>query len=100
MSKVILSPPARRAGTVGSGEAAAGPRSRIRWDVLARRHLLPLALYLLITAVVTFPLVLHLGTHLPGDGRDAWMNYWNFWWTREALAAGGNPLRTPLLYAP
>lgn len=67
---------------------------------LARRHLLPLALYLGLTVVMTFPLALHFGTALPGDGRDGWQNYWNFWWTRQALLHDTSPFWTPLLYAP
>jgi hypothetical protein len=65
-----------------------------------RHHVLPLALYLLIAIVVTYPLVLHFGTHLPGDGRDAWQNYWDYWWLRTALAEGHNPYQAALLYAP
>src|SRR5690349_16283030 len=51
-----------------SSSATTRPTSR----QLVRNHLLPLALYLLITIVTTYPLILHFGTHLPGDGRDAW----------------------------
>lgn len=75
-------------------EQAATPR------LLALRHLLPLSLYLLITVIVTYPLIRHFGTALPGDGRDAWQNYWDYWWLRTALAEGQNPYQTPLLYAP
>ncbi|CAA9557515.1 MAG: hypothetical protein AVDCRST_MAG88-1226, partial [uncultured Thermomicrobiales bacterium] len=60
----------------------------------------PLALYVLITVVVTWPLALHFGTHVPGDGGDALQNVWNYWWTREAILGGRNPFWTPLLYAP
>ncbi len=67
---------------------------------LALRHLLPLGLYLLITVIVTYPLIRHFGSALPGDGRDAWQNYWDYWWLRTALAEGRNPYQTPLLYAP
>lgn len=70
------------------------------WLRAIRHHLFPLLAYLLITLAVTFPLVLHLGTHLPGDGRDAWQNVWNYWWLRQSLAAGQNPYQTDLLYAP
>lgn len=49
---------------------------------------------------MSFPLVLHFGSYLPGDNLDAWQNYWNYWWTREALLSGRNPFWTPLLYAP
>ncbi|HEX6737903.1 MAG TPA: hypothetical protein VF310_06525, partial [Vicinamibacteria bacterium] len=84
---------------------AAGPAGppldrRARLRALARHHLLPLALYALIAALMTFPLILHLATHVPGDGGDALMNYWGYWWVRQALAAGEDPFRTPLLYAP
>ena len=65
-----------------------------------RRQAPVLALYLLLALVVTFPLVLHFGSALPGDGRDAWQNYWDYWWLRTALAEWRNPYQTPLLYAP
>jgi len=65
-----------------------------------RRQAPVLGLYLLLALVVTFPLVLHFGSALPGDGRDAWQNYWDYWWLRTALAEGQNPYQTPLLYAP
>ena len=75
-------------------EEATTPRT------LALRHLLPLGIYPLITVIVTYPLVRHFGSALPGDGRDAWQNYWDYWWLRTALAEGRNPYQTPLLYAP
>ena len=67
---------------------------------LAAHHLFPLLAYLLITLTVTYPLVRYFGTQLPGDGRDAWQNVWNYWWLRRALTEGGNPFQTDLLYAP
>ncbi|HEY8601969.1 MAG TPA: hypothetical protein VIL85_26320 [Thermomicrobiales bacterium] len=67
---------------------------------LALRHFLPLGLYLLITIIATYPLIRHFGTALPGDGRDAWQNYWDYWWLRMSLSQGQNPYQTPLLYAP
>lgn len=74
--------------------------SRVNLAAALRRHLPILALYLLITLVMTFPLIMHFGSALPGDGKDAWQNYWDYWWLRTALAAGQNPYHTPLLYAP
>jgi len=67
---------------------------------IARRHLVPLALFLALAIVMTYPLVRHFGTHLPGDGRDAWQNYWDYWWLRTALAEGRDPYAAPLVYAP
>lgn len=79
-----------------------GPPSsrRARLGGVARRHLLPLGCYGLITAVMTWPLVGGFGTALVGNGFDAWQNLWNFWWTRTALEQGENPFQTPYLYAP
>lgn len=82
------------------GTATPTPPVRERLRGALRRQAPVLALYLLIALVVTFPLVLHFGSALPGDGKDAWQNYWDYWWLRTALAAGHNPYRTPLLYAP
>ena len=89
----------RRAGAPASPrvETAAPPRD-LRGAV--RRQVPVLALYLLLALVVTFPLVLHFGSALPGDGRDAWQNYWDYWWLRTALAEWRDPYQTPLLYAP
>ncbi len=84
-----------------AGEPGVQPDApRERRAALARDHLLPLALYLLLAVVLTLPLALHFGTHLPGDDGDAWMNYWNYWWTGRAVAGGRNPFWTPFLYAP
>ena len=91
----------RPATPPGPGEATKAPPARRRHlAALSQHHLLPLGLYLLLTIIVTYPLIRHFGTHLPGDGRDAWQNYWDYWWLRTALASGQNPYQTPLLYAP
>lgn len=74
--------------------------ARERWRILALRHLLPLGLYALLALLATYPLVRQFGTALPSDGGDALQNYWNYWWTGRALAAGENPYWTPYLYAP
>lgn len=73
-----------------------GPQRR----ATAGRHIGALACYLLLALLMTWPLARNLSTRLPGNNFDAWQNYWNFWWLREALAAGRNPYYTPLLYAP
>jgi len=93
----------RRAATRATPRVAdATPQRdmRERLSGALRRQWYVLALYLLFALVVTFPLVLHFGSALPGDGKDAWQNYWDYWWLRTALAAWHNPYQTPLLYAP
>jgi hypothetical protein len=57
--------------------------------------------YLLLTLGMTYPLVRHLLTSLPGDGFDGWQNYWNLWWVRHALIdLGLNPFFCPLMDFP
>ena len=56
-------------------------------------------LYLVITLVLTFPVVLHLGDAIPGDSFDGWQNYWNFWWLKQSLVdLPRDPYVTCLLY--
>src|SRR4029077_15418332 len=54
------------------------------------------------SAVVwTFPLCLHLSSHLPGPGiGDNAAFLWNFWWMRTALASGSDYFHTTYLFAP
>jgi hypothetical protein len=54
-----------------------------------------------LAAAWSYPLVLHLSTHLPGGGiGDNAIFLWNFWWMREALASGAGFFHTTYLFAP
>jgi len=68
--------------------------TRSRWE-----QLLVMAVYLLISLAVTYPLFLNLTTALLGDG-DAWLFVWNFWWWRFALANGLHPFCTDYIHFP
>src|SRR3954469_25662994 len=50
----------------------------------------------------TWPLVLHLNTHLPGLGLGDNVSFvWNLWWMREAIGSSSATFfNTPLLLAP
>ncbi|MCB0060506.1 MAG: hypothetical protein KDE19_00255 [Caldilineaceae bacterium] len=68
---------------------------------LSHRPVLVLCAYLLLTAVMTWPLVTQLTTAIPGDSFDGWQNYWNQWWIKVALVDRvQNPFATDLLYYP
>ncbi|GAB4563761.1 MAG: interleukin-like EMT inducer domain-containing protein [Anaerolineae bacterium] len=54
-----------------------------RWR--GRAHLLALISYGLLALILTYPLFLHLSTHVPGDGIDDPALTWNLWWVRYAL---------------
>ncbi len=43
------------------------------------------AAYLLLGLLLTWPLAMHFGTHVPGDGIDDPSLAWNLWWAKHAL---------------
>ena len=81
-------------------QATTSQRSSIAHWPLAI-HLTVLVAYLLLTLVMTWPLVTQLTTAIPGDSFDGWQNYWNQWWIKVALVDRlQNPFTTDLLYYP
>jgi hypothetical protein len=57
--------------------------------------------YLLCSLVFTFPLVLRLTTHVPGEVEgDVPVYIWNLWWMQHALSTGISPLFTDYIFAP
>ncbi len=71
--------------------------NRVAW----REHLLVLGLYLALTVVLTWPLILHFTTHVPGDGSDDPALVWNLWWVKHAVVdLHSNPLLCEFLFYP
>jgi len=50
-----------------------------------REYILIAVLYLLITLLFTYPLVLNFTTHIPGNGGDGPHFLWNLWKTKDAV---------------
>ncbi len=50
-----------------------------------RKHTVVLLAYLILALLLTFPLVAHLTSHVPGDGIDDPSLAWNLWWVKHAL---------------
>ncbi|MCL4490158.1 MAG: hypothetical protein M1570_18800 [Chloroflexi bacterium] len=66
-----------------------------------RRDGLVLALYLILALVLTYPLVLHLGTHVPGRGVDDPALAWNLWWFKFSIFnLGTSPLQSDYVFYP
>jgi hypothetical protein len=64
-------------------------------------HIIALAGYLVLTLLMTFPLVTQFTAAIPGDGFDGWQNYWNLWWVKKALLdLGTNPFFCDYVYYP
>lgn len=57
-------------------------------------------LFTALSVLWTWPLSLHLTTHLPYGSTDVWQNLWNFWWWARALGEGSNPFETGALFHP
>jgi hypothetical protein len=67
-----------------SGEIAAA-----RAGTRALRHLSAGLIFSALAVLLTWPLAAHLTTHIPGTGPDDNLQFlWNFWWMRQAWAAG------------
>ena len=65
-----------------------------------RSHLWALLGYTVLTVTITWPLLLHIGTALPGEGTDSWQYLWNFWWFDQALFESQTLYFTPAQYYP
>lgn len=66
-----------------------------------RRDGLVLAVYLGLAVVLTYPLALHLDTHVPGRGVDDPALTWNLWWVKYSIFdLGISPLYSNYIYYP
>ena len=63
-------------------------------------NLLVLLAYAGVAVGMTWPLVTHVTTHLPGSTTDTLVHYWNGWWMWRALVTGQTPFYTSLLFHP
>src|SRR5512133_688037 len=50
-----------------------------------RRHRGVLLVYVGLSLLLTWPLILHFGSHVPGDGIDDPSLAWNLWWVKHSL---------------
>jgi hypothetical protein len=66
----------------------------------AASDLLVFFCYVLLTLLMTYPVVVHLTTRLVGQGGDPWVHYWNTWWVGKALTEAKTPYYTDMLFHP
>ena len=65
------------------------------------RYVAVLAAYALLAVILTWPLIAHLTSHVPGDGRDDPPLVWNLWWVQYSLLdLHSSPLNTGYLFFP
>jgi hypothetical protein len=66
----------------------------------SRRELGVIVLFLVLTLIVTYPLVFRITSHVP-ICCDTWLNYWYMWWTKRALLGlHFNQFHTDFMYYP
>ncbi len=69
--------------------------------VIRHSSLLVFSSYLVVSLIFTYPLVLHLTTHVPGEvAGDVPVYIWNLWWMQQALSTGISPLFCDYIFAP
>ena len=57
-------------------------------------------IYILLSLLMTYPLVQYLNTRFGGSDADIFNVYWGNWWIRRALVTGQNPYMTKYLIYP
>lgn len=62
--------------------------------------LLPLLAYLLLTLVLTYPIITKFFTHIPGTDGDAYIYLYNQWWLKNVLTNGLSFFHSPFLLYP
>ncbi len=66
-----------------------------------RRDGIVLIVYLALAILLTYPLIAHLDSHVPGQPIDAPALAWNLWWLKFSIFnLGTSPLSTDYLYYP
>jgi hypothetical protein len=73
----------------------------LRWRGWRATDLLPLLGYAMLTGLMTYPLVFHLGgTQVGGRDVDTWMKLWDNWWFEQVVFHGQQPYFTTYLFHP
>ena len=71
---------------------------------MLKRHLTVFTLYVALTLVTTYPLVMRFFSHIPGSETWAFDEYiflWNFWWFKHAVFdLGVNPFYSDQIFYP
>ncbi len=87
-----------------SGSVRAAPQDKSSGGSAARLNVIVLALYLALAVVLTYPLVLQFGDHVPGTttwSMDEYGYVWNNWWFKHAVFdLGTNPFQTDYIFYP
>ncbi|MBN1873448.1 MAG: hypothetical protein JXA33_04395 [Anaerolineae bacterium] len=73
---------------------------RYFWSARWGWGIVVVAIYTIVALVGSWPLVLHLTTHLPDRFNDSLLHSWNTWWVQQALQTGQPLYYTRALFYP
>ena len=66
-----------------------------------KEHLIVIIGYILLTIVLTYPIVLNISTKVTAKGGDVWVYLWNIWWLKKSLfELGISPYYTYYMFYP
>jgi hypothetical protein len=91
---------ARSQGGIETQTIGATVATGVRTNTSAGAHLLPCLFFACLAVAWTWPLVLHLGTAIPGKPGDNYSFLWMLWWMRHALSTGTDFFHTSYLFFP
>src|SRR5512139_1591065 len=85
-----------------TGQQTADISVRLTRARLSQRSitLLVLGLYIGLAVFMTWPVASQLGTRLAGGRADLMTHQWTFWWMKEALGQGVDPLYATSIFYP
>ena len=77
------------------------PHHKVRFSFAFGRFFSLWLGYLFLAALLTWPTITQISTHLPGDGGDDPAIAWNLWWVKFALLnEGQNPFQSETIFYP
>ena len=80
-----------------------GPATMRIWMLAAReirRSGLAFIGYSIVTAVMMWPTIRHVGSRIIGDDLDPWQTLWGMWWWRVSHTFDSTPMHTAMLWWP
>lgn len=59
------------------------------WKSRIKEHILVLFFFVVLTLILTYPVITRITTHQAGDGGDGFQFMWNIWYVNRVLKEGG-----------
>lgn len=67
---------------------------------LVKLHLLVICIFIVLTGILTMPVIFQFTTSFAGIGGDTWAYIWSFWWFEKAFSDGSDPFSSQCIFYP